>query len=39
MSKILDYLYVGDASTAKNLKELQELGITHVLNMAKEIPD
>ncbi|KRX01145.1 hypothetical protein PPERSA_08246 [Pseudocohnilembus persalinus] len=39
MSKILDYLYVGDASTAKNLKKLQQLGITHVLNMAKEIPD
>lgn len=37
MSKILDYLYLGDAMTARDLKALKLMKITHILNVASEI--
>lgn len=39
MSEILSYLYVGDAPMASKEKELRKLGITHVLNMAADMPE
>ena len=35
-SRILDYLFLGSYTDAMNLKALQALGITHILNVAKE---
>jgi hypothetical protein len=33
-TQLRDFLFIGDYTDAKNLARLQELGITHVLNMA-----
>jgi len=35
-SKILDHIYLGSYSSAKDKKLLQSLGITHIINCAKE---
>jgi protein-tyrosine phosphatase len=37
MSKILSYLYLGSAKDAFDPAFISSMGITHVLNMAKEI--
>lgn len=36
-SRILDYLYLGSEWNASNLDELRQNGITHVLNVTREI--
>nr|CAB3262627.1 uncharacterized protein LOC100180990 [Phallusia mammillata] len=36
-SKILDYLYLGSEWNASNFDELEELGITHILNVTLEV--
>ena len=36
-SKITDYLYLGSEWNASNLEELQQNGITHILNVTREI--
>lgn len=36
-SQIFDFLYLGDAHNAANLKWLQETQITHVFNCAREV--
>eukprot|EP00095_Tigriopus_kingsejongensis_P008428 snap_masked-scaffold1302_size49677-processed-gene-0.3 protein:Tk08428 transcript:snap_masked-scaffold1302_size49677-processed-gene-0.3-mRNA-1 annotation:"protein phosphatase slingshot homolog 1 isoform 2" len=36
-SLILDYLYLGSEWNASNLEELQQNGITHILNVTREI--
>ncbi len=36
-SKILDYLYLGSEWNASNLEELRAKGITHILNVTREI--
>lgn len=36
-SQILDYLYLGSEWNASNLEELQQNGITHILNVTREI--
>ncbi|XP_059090957.1 uncharacterized protein LOC131886594 [Tigriopus californicus] len=36
-SEILDYLYLGSEWNASNLEELQQNGITHILNVTREI--
>jgi hypothetical protein len=38
MSLIIKNLYICSAADAKNLKFLQNLGITHVVNLAANIP-
>jgi protein-tyrosine phosphatase len=38
MSQILSYLYLGSAEDAFNKRFLETEGITHVLNVAREIP-
>jgi hypothetical protein len=39
MIQILEGLYLGDRETARNLKRLQEAGVTHVVNCANELPN
>ena len=34
---ILDYLYLGSAWNAGNLEELRSNGVTHILNVTREI--
>eukprot|EP00943_MAST-04B_sp_MAST-4B-sp1_P007998 g7998.t1 len=38
-NQILPYLYLGSKISASNLELLQEVGITHIINCAKEIPN
>ena len=37
-SLIIPNLYIGDCDTASRADALKRLGVTHVLNMATEIP-
>ena len=37
VSLILDYLYLGSAWNAGNLEELRTNGVTHILNVTREI--
>lgn len=39
MSKILPNLYLGQATDANNKKLLDELGVTHILIVARELPE
>ncbi len=39
MSKLTDYLFIGNKADAGNFEELHRLGITHVLNVTKEVPN
>ena len=34
MGKLLEHLYIGGMSNATNVKQLRDIGITHVINMA-----
>ena len=34
VGKLLDHLYIGGLSNATNVKQLRDIGITHVINMA-----
>ena len=38
-NEIKPYLYLGSKISASNLEMLQKVGITHVVNCAKEIPN
>lgn len=39
MAKVLDHLYISGYAFASNLTNLQECGITHIVNVAYEYPD
>lgn len=38
-SKITDYLYLGSEWNAGNKKEMDKVGITHILNISTESPN
>lgn len=38
MSKIMDHIYLGNESDAKNEEQLSREGITHIINVTKNIP-
>ncbi|VDN97851.1 unnamed protein product [Rodentolepis nana] len=39
ISQILDFLYLGNSRDARNFESLKELGITHIINATRDLPN
>ena len=39
MNKILENLYLGDATAANHIELLRKIGITHIINITGDVPN
>nr|CDS25432.1 Dual specificity protein phosphatase 10 [Hymenolepis microstoma] len=39
LSQILDFLYLGNSRDARNFESLKKLGITHIINATRDLPN